>query len=80
MADEDELGNDESGGNKTNLSNLSASKKSTGTGHLTFESAKRGGGNVKKGVEAGRDSDYLNPVAKKAFNHLRHTFTQATIF
>ena len=29
-----------------------------------------GGSNTKKGVKAVRNSDYLTPAAKKAFNHL----------
>ena len=77
-ADEDEI--DESDGNGTNLSNPSASTRSTGAGYLTSGSAKRGGGNTKKGVKATRDSNYLIPAAQKAFNHLRNAFTQAPIF
>ena len=68
------------GGNGTNLSNLSALIRSTGAGYLTSGCAKRGGGNNKKGVKAAKGSDYLTPAAKKAFNHLRHAFTQASIF
>ena len=68
MADENEL--DESGGNETNLSNSSASKRSPRAGYLTSGGAKRGGGNTKKGVEAARGSDYLISAIKKAFNHL----------
>ena len=78
MADADKVG--ESGGNGTNLSNPSASTRSIGAGYLTSEGAKRGGGNTKKGVKAARGSDYLIPVAKKAFDHIWHAFTQAPIF
>ena len=78
--DRDEVGNGKSGGNETNPSNLFTSKRSIGAGYLTFEGAKKGGGNTKKSVKAARGPDYLNPAAKKAFNHLRHTFTQAPIF
>ena len=73
VADKNEVG--ESGGDRTNLSNLSTLTKSTGAGYLTSRGAKRDGGNTKKGVEAARGSDYLTSAAKKAFNHLRHTFT-----
>ena len=78
MADEDEVG--ESGSNGTNLSNLSTSIRSTKAGYLISGDAKKGSGNNKKGVKAARDSDYLTLAAKKAFNHLRHAFTQAPIF
>ena len=84
-ADEYKIG--ESGGNKTNLSNPSASKKSTKVSYLTSRGAKkggnnlkRGGGNTEKNVKATRGFDYLTPDAKKAFNHLRHGFTQTPIF
>ena len=80
MANEDEVSDDESGGNETNLSNLSASKKSTGASYLTSKGAQKSGGNTKKGVKAARIFDYLIPTAKKAFNHLRYAFTQALIF
>ena len=60
----------ENGGNKTNLSNPSASKRSIGAGYLTFGGAKKGGGNTKKSVKAARDSDYITLAAKKTFNHL----------
>ena len=80
MADEDEF--DEIGSNKTNPSNLSASKKSTKAGYLTFKSANKGNNNpeksnanTKKCVNAAKSLDYLTPDAKKAFNHLRHIFT-----
>ena len=73
VADEDEVG--KSGGNGTNLLNLSMSTKYTGAGYLTSKGTKRGGGNTKKGVKAARGFDYLTPAAKKAFNHLRHAFT-----
>ena len=54
-------------------------KRSTRAGYLTFGDAKKGGGNTKKGVKAIRGSDYLAPATKKAFNHLRYTFTQAPV-
>ena len=74
-ANEDKVGRNESGGNKTNLSNLFASKKSTGAGYLIFESAKKGCGNIKKGVKAARGSDYPTENTKKAFNYSRYAFT-----
>ena len=77
VADKDKI--EESGGNGTNLSNPFASIKSIEADYLTSGSAKRGGGNTKKGVEGVRDFDYLTPAAKKAFNQLRHAFTQAPI-
>ena len=73
VGDKDEVG--ENGGDKINLSNLSALTRSTGAVYLNSGGAKRGGGNTKKGVKAARGSDYLIPAAKKAFNHLRHAFT-----
>ena len=73
MAEKDEIGGSKSGGNKTNLSNLSPSKRSTRAGYLTS-------GGAKKGVKAAKGSDYLTLAAKKAFNHLWHIFTQAPIF
>ena len=85
-ADEDEIGRNESNGNKINLSNPSASKKSTGAGYLTFKGTKKGdgntnsgGGNSKKSVKATKISDYLTLNTKKSFNHLQHAFTQAPI-
>ena len=78
VADENEIG--ESGGDETNLSNLSTSIWSIEAGYLTSRGTKRGGGNTKKDVEGVRGSDYLTPAAKKAFNHLWHAFTQAPIF
>ena len=72
--DEDEVDGGESCGNKKNLSNPSMSK------NLTLKDAKRGGGNIKKGVKAARGYDYLTPDIKNAFNYLRHAFTQAPIF
>ena len=50
--------------NKTNLSNPSTSKRSTGIGYLNFGGAKKDGGNTKKGVKA-----------TKGFNYLRFAFT-----
>ena len=82
VADEEEIGRSEIGGNKTNLSNPSVSKKSTKAGYLTSRGNKKGsnnpkkdGGNTKKGVKAVRGSDSLTPDAKKAFNYLRYVFT-----
>ena len=77
MADEDEV--IESNGNRTSLSNSSASTRSTKAGYLTPKGAKRGGGNIKKDVKAAKGSDYLTSATKKAFNHLWHSFTQAPI-
>ena len=77
VVDEDKVGKNGSDG--TNLSNPSASTRSTGAGYLTSGCAKRGGDNTKKGIKAARGSDYLTPAAKKAFNHLRYAFTQAPI-
>ena len=81
VAKEDEIGRSKSGDNKTNLSNPSASKKFTRASYLTSKGAKkggnnfkRGGGNTKKGIKTARNSNYLTPDAKKAFNHLRHAF------
>ena len=78
--DENEVG--ESGGNEINLSNPSALKKSTSADYLNSEGAKkgannskRGGGNIKKGVKAGKSLDYLTLHAKKTFNYLWHEFT-----
>ena len=83
--DQDEVG--KSGGNKRNLSNLSALKRFIRGGFLISKGAKRGdgntnsgGGNTKKGVKAIRGSNYLTPDTKKVFNHLRHMFIQALIF
>ena len=77
----------ESGGNKTYLSNLSAFRKFTRTGYLTFKGTKKGGGNpnsrgsnTKNCVKAAKGSNYLTLGTKKAFNLLWHTFTQASIF
>ena len=78
VADEDEF--DKSDGNRTNLSNPPTLTRSTGAGYFTFGGIKRSGGNTKKGVKAAKGSDYVIPAAKKAFNHLRHAFTQAPIF
>ena len=78
-ANEDEIGEDESGSNKTNLSNSSLSKKSTGAGYLTSGCTKKDGSNIKKYVKAAKGSNYLTSATKKAFNHLRHVFTQAPI-
>ena len=84
-ADKDEV--DENGGNKTNLSNPFALKKSTGADYLTSKDIKKVGNNpkkddsnTKKGVKAVKSSNYLVTNAKKAFNHLRHIFIQMFIF
>ena len=84
--DKNKIGRDESGGNKTNLSNLSASKKSTKTGYLTLKNAKKGsnnskkgGGNTKKGITATKSFDYLTPGTKKTFKLLSPIFIQAPI-
>ena len=87
MADKNEVGGDENGSNKTNLLNLSALWKSIGAGVLNSKGAKKGAsnskkssGNIKKGVEAARGSNYLTSGAKKVFNLLQHMFTQVFIF
>ena len=80
--DEDEVDEGESNSNETNLSNLSASKRSTKAGYLTSKDAKKGGDNLKRGgrntkksVKAARGSDYLILYATKAFIYLWHAFT-----
>ena len=80
VVDEDEVGDGENGSNETNLSNPSASKRSTETGYLIFKGTKRSGGSTKKGVKAVRGPDYLTLAAQNAFNYLRHVFIQAFIF
>ena len=87
MADKDEVGKSKSGSNKTNLSNPSILKRSTGAGYLIFKGAKTGnsninsgGGNIKKSVKAAKGFDYLIADAKKVFNHLWHAFIQVLIF
>ena len=75
VADEVEIGDSKSGGNKTNLLNPSASNKSTRAGYLTSRGTKMGGGKSKKEVKAAKSPNYLNQATKKAFNHLRHVFT-----
>ena len=76
----------ESGGNETNLSNPSVSKKSTKASYLNSKSAricgnnlKKGCSNNKKGVKAAIGYNYLIPNAKKVFNYLWHMFTQVPI-
>ena len=66
VAGDNEVGRDKGGGNKTNLSNLYSSKKSTRVGDLTSKGTKKGGSNLnsdgnntKKGVKAARGFDYL---------------------
>ena len=69
MAEENEISDDESCGNETNLSNLSASKRSIRAGYLTFGGVKKGNGNTKKIIKAVKSPNYLTPAAKKAFNY-----------
>ena len=71
-AHKDEIGEGENSGHETNLSNLSASKRSIKAGYLTFKSAKKGGnspksgsGNSKKVVKDASGSNYLISDAKK---------------
>ena len=77
VADKDKV--DKNGDNGTNLLNPSVSTRSIGAGYLTYGGAKRGGNNTKKGVGAAKGSNYLILAAKKVFNHLRYSFTQALI-
>ena len=86
MAGNNEVGKGQGGGNETNLSNLFASKKSAGADYLNSKNTKKSpnnskkdGGNIKKNVKAVKGSDYLTADTKKAFNNLRHMFTQAFI-
>ena len=65
MANEDEFGDGESGGNETNLSNLFALKKYTKTDYLTSRGTKRGSSNTKKGIKATKGLNYLTQAAKK---------------
>ena len=65
--DKDEV--DERSDDETNLSNLSAYKKSTEVGYLTPKSTKKGIDNLKKSIKAAKGFDYLTPDAKKVFNH-----------
>ena len=57
VADEYEIVEGESGGNETNLSKPSTSKRSTGADYLTSGSAKKGGGNTEKGVKTIKGSN-----------------------
>ena len=57
MGNKNELSDGKSGGNETNLSNPSASKRSTEAGYLTSKGAKKSGNKTKKGVQAVRASD-----------------------
>ena len=75
MEDEDEDGESENDGDKTNLSNPSTSKKSTGASYLIFEGGKKVGGNTKKDFKAAKSFNYLILGAKKVFNFLQHAFT-----
>ena len=75
--DKDEIDEGESDSNETNLVNSFKSKRSTGTGYLTFGGIKkggnnlqRGGGNTKKCIKAAGGSKYLTPNIKKAFNYI----------
>ena len=77
----------EGNGNKTNLSNLSISKKFTKAGYLIPKSAKKSGNNLNSGgdstkqdVKAVNGSNYPTLAAKKAFNLLQYAFTKAPIF
>ena len=79
VTNENEISGVKSDGNKTNLSNLSATKKSTRAGYPTSEGAKKGGGNTKKSVKAAKGFNYLILGAKKAFNLSRYKFTQVLI-
>ena len=76
-SNKNELGGGKSGSNKTNLKNLSTSKKFIKAGYLTSEGAKKsvnnfkkGAGNTQKGIKAAKGSDNLTLNAKKNFNHL----------
>ena len=75
VMDDDEVSDGESGADETNLSNLSALKKSIRTVYLIFGGIKRGGSNTKKDIKATKGPNYLILAAKKAFNHLRYAFT-----
>ena len=74
VANEDKVSGNEIDGNKTNLSNPSAFKKSTRAGYLTSKSVKKGNANTKKVIKAVKGSNYLILVAKKAFNLLQYAF------
>ena len=83
---DNKVGEGEGDGNKTNLSNPSASKKSIWAGYLTFKGAKKsgnnpnsGGGNTKRNVKAAKGSDYITSGTKKIFNLLWYTFTHTLI-
>ena len=49
MANKDEVGGSESGGNETNLSNPSTLKKSIQADYLTFKVTKKGDGIINSG-------------------------------
>ena len=51
VAGNNEAGRGKSGGNETNLSNWSLSKKCIKAGYLTSKGAKKGDGNIKKVVK-----------------------------
>ena len=53
--------------------------RSTKAGYLICRSAKKGTVNIKNGVKATRGFNYPTLDAKKAFNGLRHLFTQTPI-
>ena len=70
--DDNKVGESKDSGNETNLSNSSASKKSTGADYLTFNGNKKGGGNfnsgsgnIKKDVKAVTGFNYLILGAKR---------------
>ena len=68
--DDDEVDRGKNDGNGINLLNLSTSKISNRASYSTFENAKRGSSNIKKGVKVVRGSNYLTPGVKKVFNLL----------
>ena len=70
LADENEVGDGKSDGNKMNLSIPFALKKFTKADYLTFAGNKRCVGNTKKGVKAAKSPNHLISAAKKTFNYL----------
>ena len=76
LIDEDKVGRIDYGDNKTNLLNLSASKRFIGVGYPTSKATKFGNGNInsnncntKKSFETAKNFDYLTLDTKKTFNH-----------
>ena len=67
MAEKDEIGNGDSNGMKFTFT--ITFKKATRANYLNF-----------KGIVGTRGFEYLTSDHKKAFNHLWHSFTKATIF